>query len=171
MVDANFLNNKKNEQMLLGRPVVLLRLSRSSALNAICYQMLLVHPSQFHNIALWHWMNRFSECCSLKCSLYFKNKSYNKMAALFLVCGGHVSSPLPLLVMLSWLVSLRCATLPCLEPAQIPSSSIDLQPSKVASDKANCAINPGRSKGRDFINKNRRHGPKSNLLTYWFVKL
>ena len=50
---------------------------------------------------------------------------------------------LPRLVMLSWLTSLRWATLPWLEPAHKPSSSMEVQPINVASEMANCCITPG----------------------------
>lgn len=53
-----------------------------------------------------------------------------------------VCSPLPLLVILSWLTSLRCATLPWFEPDRGLSPSIDDQAKSVASEIANCCRIP-----------------------------
>lgn len=53
------------------------------------------------------------------------------------MCG-----PLPRLVMLSWLTSLRWATLPWFDPDRGLSPSIDDQARSVASEIANCCRIP-----------------------------
>lgn len=53
-----------------------------------------------------------------------------------------IYSPLPRLVMLSWLTSLRWATLPWLDPDRGLSPSIDDQARRVASEIANCCRMP-----------------------------
>lgn len=70
------------------------------------------------------------------------------MATTFLHPVSLVLNVLPLLVMLSWFTSLRCATLPWFDPERGLSPSMDDQAKRVASEMANCCRIPEVEKTR-----------------------
>ena len=69
----------------------------------------------------------------MKAMLHLKNSISSNICVL---------SSLPRLVMLSWLTSLRWATLPWFEPDRGLSPSMDVHAMRVASEMANCCRIP-----------------------------